>query len=397
MKEITKLTSATLGRKRERRAVNTALERGSTVLMENAHALYQDEIKPGYGTDGLSTQRELARLIAELEGANQTFLLPTGLAALTLPLFTFLNSGDEILLSLGCYGPVRRFLDQELSRFGIKRIDYHPLMPIDEVMGLITPKTKMIYIEAPSSLTMEVCDIGALASAARARGLLSLMDNTYGAGVLFKPLGVGVDLSMQALTKYVGGHSDLLIGALSVSDKALAKRLYEANRALGFFASADEAYLAIRGLKTLHLRLDRSASSGIKIAEFLSRCPEVECVYHPGLSIHPQHSLFKKQFSGSNGLFSVRFQAEGSESERIRLSESFLDRLELFGLGFSWGGFESLAIHMEPQLRYRPHSNSNNPDETQFYQGCYIRFYIGLEDVDDLIEDINQAMVVFKT
>jgi len=241
MKDITKLTSATLGRNRARRAVNTALERGSTVLMETAHALYQDEIKPGYGTDGLSTQQELSRLVAVLEGATDTFLLPTGLASLTLPLFSFLSSGDEILLSSGCYAPVRRFLDQELSRFGIGRIDYNPLDSVDEIMKLVTPQTKMIYIEAPSSLTMEVCDIAALAEAARRFGLLSLMDNTYGAGYLFKPLSAGVDLSMQALTKYVGGHSDLLIGALSVKDLGLAKRLYEAQRALGFFASADES------------------------------------------------------------------------------------------------------------------------------------------------------------
>jgi cysteine-S-conjugate beta-lyase len=396
MKEVTKITSATLGKKRERRAVNTPLERGSTVLMENAHSLYQDEIKPGYGTDGLSTQKELARLVAQLEGAYQTFLLPTGLSALTLPLFTFLNSGDEILLSVGCYAPVRRFLNQELSRFGIRSINYDPLSPIDEIMGLATPRTRMIYIEAPSSLTMEVCDIAALAKAARAKGLLSLMDNTYGAGVLFKPLAAGVDLSMQALTKYVGGHSDLLIGALSVSDERLAKRLYEANRALGFFASADEAYLAIRGMKTLHLRLDHSSRSSIKIANYLSQRPEVSDVYHPALQSHPHYDSFKAQFSGSNGLFSVRFHAQGSEAERIARSEAFLDSLELFGLGFSWGGFESLAIHCEPQLRHRPKSNKN-PDEAKAHQGCFIRFYIGLEDPDDLTSDIEQALVVFRT
>ena len=241
MKETTRLTSATYGRANSRRPVNVALERGSTVLMESAEVLYDDDIKPTYGTDGLAAQNELCRLLADLEGAREAFIFPTGLAALTVPMFALLQAGDEILVVNSCYAPVRRFLDTQLKRYGVTPRYYDPRLSADEILAMATPATKLIYIESPGSLTFDIQDVPGIAKAAKAKGILTLCDNTYGAGVLFKPLEHGIDLSMQALTKYVGGHSDILIGSVAVSDEKLAKKIYATIKALGIFTSGDES------------------------------------------------------------------------------------------------------------------------------------------------------------
>lgn len=387
MKDTTRLTSATLGRARSRRSVNTPVERGSTVLFESADKLYDDDIKPTYGTDGLSTQVELCRMIAELEGAHESFILPSGLAALTLPLFACLAAGDEILVVNSCYAPVRRFLDTQLKRYGVNARYYDPALSAGEVVALASPATKMIYVESPGSLTFDIQDIPAIAKAAKARGLLTLCDNTYGGGMLFKPLENGVDLSMQALTKYVGGHSDVLIGSVSVTDAKLANTLHKAIKAWGFFTSADESYLALRGLRTMSLRLKQSGDSALKVAKWLESRPEVLRVVHPGLPSHPGHAVFARDFSAANGLFLVQFKGDGQPQ-----SQAFLDRLTLFGLGFSWGGYESLAVNCEPQFAFR----TRTPGIADPYaEGSFIRFYIGLEDPEDLIMDIEQALSVF--
>jgi len=387
MKDTTRLTSATLGRSPSRRAVNVAVERGSTVLFEGADMLYNDDIKPTYGTDGLSTQTELCRMIAELEGASDSFILPSGLAALSLPIFACLQAGDEILVANACYAPVRRFLETQLKRYGVAARYYDPALSADAVLALATPATKMIYVESPGSLTFDIQDIPGIARAAKVRGILTLCDNTYGGGLLFKPLAHGVDLSMQALTKYVGGHSDVLIGSVSVNDPKLAKALHAAIKAWGFFTSADESYLALRGLRTMPLRLKQSGDGALKIAKWLEGRPEVLRVVHPGLESHPGHEIFTRDFSAANGLFMVLFKGNGEAQ-----SQAFLDRLKLFGLGFSWGGYESLAVYCEPQIRGRARL-TDAPDPC--LQGSAIRFYVGLEDAGDLIADIEQALGVF--
>ena len=387
MKDVTRLTSATLDRAPSRRAVNVGVERGSTVLFEDANMLYDETIKPTYGTDGLATQGELCRLIAELEGAAQSFILPTGLAALTVPIFAFLKAGDEILIVNSTYAPVRRFVETQMKRFGVVPRYYDPKLTPDEVLALATDATKMIYVESPGSLTFDIQDIPGIARLARARGILTLCDNTYGSGVLFKPLAHGVDLSMQALTKYAGGHSDILMGSLSVANDKLAKTVYATIKAWGFFTSADESYLAIRGLRSLHLRIKQSGDTGLRIAKWLQARPEVGIVVHPGLESHPGHAIFARDFTGPNGLFMVVFK--GGDEAR---SQQFLNRLQLFGKGFSWGGFESLAVYCEPQIRNRARLN-DEPDP--YLAGSAIRFYVGLEDGDDLIADIEPALDVF--
>ena len=383
MKDATRLTSATLGRSPSRRSVNTPVERGSTVLFERADKLYDDDIKPTYGTDGLSTQVELCRMIAELEGAQESFILPSGLAALTLPIFACLQAGDEILAVNSCYAPVRRFLDTQLKRYGVTARYYDPALSADEVIALATPATKMIYVESPGSLTFDIQDIPAIARAAKARGVLTLCDNTYGGGLLFKPLAHGIDLSMQALTKYVGGHSDVLIGALSVSDAKLAKTLHNAIKAWGFFTSADESYLALRGLRTMTLRMQRSGESALKVARWLESRPEVRRVLHPGLPSDPGHAIWKRDFTGACGLFSIVL-----EPCHDKAVYAFMNELALFGMGFSWGGFESLCILFDC-AEYRT--------ATQWAPGGpTLRLHIGLEDPGDLIADLERGFAAMK-
>ncbi|WKL58838.1 cystathionine beta-lyase [Asticcacaulis sp. ZE23SCel15] len=382
--ERTRLTSATHERAPSHRAVNVGVERGSTVLYARAEDLYNEDIRPGYGIEGLSTQRELMRLMCDLEGATDVFLLPTGLSALTLAITACLKAGDEVVCVNSCYGPIRRFLQSQMARFGVTSRYYDAGSSVHEVMALTNDKTALIIVESPGSLTFEIQDIPAIAAAAKARGILTLCDNTYGAGVLFKPLEHGIDMSMQALTKYVGGHSDILIGTVAVKDKALAKRLDDTSRAFSFFASADESYLAIRGLRTLHLRLEQSGKSGLELARWLEGHDLVERVLHPGLESFPGHDLFKRDFTAPNGLFSVVLKGGN-----IAASCAFLNALKLFGLGFSWGGFESLAIHFEPQLMGRAKLG-------QAYEGSLIRFYVGLEDPTDLKADIEQALEVYR-
>jgi len=249
---------------------------------------------------------------------------------------------------------------------------------------LVSDKTKLLILESPGSLTFDIMDLPALAKAAKARGLLTLCDNTYGAGILFKPLEHGIDFSMQALTKYIGGHSDILVGSVCVKDEKLAHRLDETMRAFSFFASADESYLAIRGLRTAHLRLERSGASGFKVAQWLLNHDLVESVIHPSLDSHKGHEIFKRDFSAANGLFSFVLKGRNETA-----THAFLDALELFGLGFSWGGYESLAIDFAKQLGFRKHQPGFN--------GTPIRLYIGLEDPKDLISDLAQALEVYRT
>jgi len=375
----TRLTSATLGKARSHRAVNIGVERGSTVLYARAEDLYDDTISPGYGIEGLSTQRELMRMLCDLEGATDVFLLPTGLSALTLPMTAALSAGDEVLCVNSCYGPIRRFLQTQMQRFGVSATYYEAGIATGDLMALTTDRTRLIIVESPGSLTFEIQDIPAIAAAAKARGILTLCDNTYGAGVLFKPLDHGVDFSMQALTKYAGGHSDILIGSVAVRDARLARQLDDTSRAFSFFASADESYLAIRGLRTLHLRLEQSGRSGLEIARWLDGHDLVEKVLHPGLESFPGHEVFKRDFTAPNGLFSLVLKG-GNEAA----SCAFLNALNLFGLGFSWGGFESLALPSDP-ASYRTATRWEA-------EGPGIRLQIGLEDADDLIADLAEGL-----
>jgi cystathionine beta-lyase len=359
--------------------VGPPIQRASTVLLDKAADLYA----PGRTTYGrpnaLPTHEALIAAIAELEGGVAAELYPCGLGSITGPMLALLKAGDEVLVVDCAYAPIRRFCDGFLKRFGVNTRYLPSRASVDEVMAAVTPATRMIVLESPGSLTFELQDVPAIAAAARARGVLTLIDNTYGAGQLFKPLAHGVDVSCQALTKYVGGHSDVLMGSAAVASKELFDKLRACSRDIGSTVSPDDAYQMLRGLRTLPTRLKAHGDGGLAVADWLAGQPEVARVIHPGRPDHPDHALFKRDFSGPNGLFSFVLKPAAEPAVL-----AFLDALELFGLGFSWGGFESLAIHCDPQIK-----RTAQPWRAE---GPLIRLHVGLEDPADLIADLRRGL-----
>jgi cystathionine beta-lyase len=376
MKDATRLTR--MGRPHDDRGlVNPSVERGSTVLAANSAELYNAPPgKPHYGRVGLETQRSLRGALTELQGGAGCALTCSGLMANTLSIMTVVEAGGRVLAADCIYGPVRNFLLNTLPRYGVSVEFFAPQMGA-EISDLITDDVQAILMESPGSLTMELQDVPAIAAVARNKGVITIIDDTWSAGLTFKPLAHGVDFAVQALTKYVGGHSDLLMGAVVARDEKLAARLQSTERSFGIHTAPDDAYLALRGLRTLELRMQRSAASSLVIADWLSNRSEVGAIRHPARTDHPDHALFKRDFSGACGLFSV--EMPGWDNQK---SERFLDTLNLFGLGFSWGGFESLAIHCNPQIK---RSKSTPTD------GALMRFAIGLEDPGDLIADLEKG------
>ena len=362
------------------RTVGPPVQKGSTVLLDRAADLY-DESRPTYGRGGLATHATLAHALCELESAAHVRLFPSGLAAMTAAMTAVLRVGDEVLVTDAIYKPTRRYCDRVLRRFGVD-VRYHPArLEPEALVGQAGPRTKLIVLESPGSLSLEMQDVSAIAHLARSRGILTLIDNTWAAGLLFKPLEHGVDLSAQSLTKYVGGHSDVFMGSVATRDPHLGKALDETVWDFGWSVSAEDAYLMLRGLRTLPARIARCGESALQVAAWLAGHPRVAEVLHPALPGATDHALWKRDFSGTAGLFS--FVLEPCPSEAV---DRFLDSLDLFGLGFSWGGFESLALACDPQLAVRLHEPSRH--------GPLVRLNIGLEEPADLIEDLAQALEV---
>jgi cysteine-S-conjugate beta-lyase len=368
--------------KAEAQTVAPPLQRGSTVLLPDARSLY-DYSLTSYGRQGLSMQAALAEAVGELEGSPPARLFPSGLAAITGTLQALLKTGDDILV-VGCaYGPARRFCEGVLKRYGVTTRYFPAAASPDEVMALVGPATRLILLESPGSLTFEIQDVPAIAAAARERGVLTVLDNTWGVGLLYQPLAFGVDVSLQALTKYVSGHSDVFMGSACSRDPDILSRIDAFLRDFGLGVSPDDAYFMLRGLRTLEVRLRRHGENALKVAGWLKDQPQVRQVLCPALPGAPGHDLWKRDFKGLNGLFSFVLEP-GSEAK----VEAFIDALELFGLGFSWGGFESLAIHCDPQLKLRP-------DHPKF-EGPVVRLHVGLEDPDDLIGDLRRALDIYS-
>jgi cystathionine beta-lyase len=363
------------------RTVGPPIQKGSTVLLPNAAALYDDS-RPTYGRAGLSAQETLRSALAELEGASEVQLYPSGVSALAGAMLAVLGSGDEVLACDAVYRPTRRFCDRVLTRFGVTTRYFAADAAPEAVMALASPATRLIVLESPGSLTFEMQDVGAIARLARARGVVTLMDNTWAAGLLFKPLSCGVDISVQALTKYVGGHSDVFMGSAATASPELAQALQRGVHDLGWSVSGEDAYLMLRGLRTLPTRLARHGASSLKVAAWLKTRPEVAEVLHPALPGSPGHGLWARDYAGAAGLFAVVMKPAPEAA-----AEAFLDALSLFGLGFSWGGFESLAVTCDPQLGVRKVKRS--------YDGPIVRFSIGLEDPDDLIADLSGGLAAF--
>jgi len=361
------------------RTVGPPVQRGSTVLLPDAASLYDEDNCVTYGRAGLSAQTALKDALASLEGAVGVSLYPSGLAAVSGALLAVLKAGDEVLVADTVYKPVRRFCDDVLTRFGMAVTYYDPLARPENLVGTASDKVRLILMESPGSLTFEMQDVPRIAALARERGILTALDNTWGAGFLFRPLEHGVDLSLQALTKYAGGHSDVFMGSAAARDPELVRKLDDGVHHLGWSVSGDDAYLVLRGLRTLPARLAAQGEAGLTVAAWLKGQPEVVALHHPALPGCAGHELWARDYRGACGLFA--FALKPAPQAAV---DAFLDALELFGLGFSWGGFESLAIWSDPQLKRRRFKRD--------YGGPLIRLHIGLESPDDLIADLRQGL-----
>ncbi|MFC3070096.1 cystathionine beta-lyase [Phenylobacterium soli] len=385
MAEETRLIRAGAAHGAQKELVKTVappIQKGSTVLLPNAAALYDDDNYITYGRQGLAAHEALKEGLAVLEGAVGVALYPSGVAALTGALLAVLKAGDEILVTDTVYKPTRRFCDKVLKPFGVTTTYYDPATPPETLVGGASAATRLILMESPGSLSFEMQDMAAVAKLAAGRKILTAADNTWGAGLTYKPLEHGVDISIQALTKYVGGHSDVFMGSAAARDPAIVRALNDGVLNMGWAVSPEDAYQMLRGLRTLPVRMARHAESGLDVARWLMLQPEVARVIHPGLPESPDHALWARDYTGACGLFSFVLKP-GSQAA----VDAFLDALELFGLGFSWGGFESLAIHCDPQFKTRSFKRD--------YGGPMIRLHVGLENPQDLMADLRQALSVY--
>lgn len=375
--EATRLIGAGFRGGRASRTVGPPVERGSTVLMPDAASLYDDSLV-SYGRAGLGVQAILCDALAELEGARTVQLFPSGLAALAGAMLAVLKAGDDVLVCDTIYNPTRRFCEHVLRRFGVGVRYYPPRTPPSDLLALTTASTRLIVIESPGSLTFEMQDAPGIAAEARARGVLTLMDNTWAAGLLFKPLAHGVDISVQALTKYVGGHSDVFMGSAATARGELGDALNGTIRDYGWSVAPEDAYQMLRGLRTLSTRMERHAASGLAVAAWLRDHPAVAEVLYPALPGAPDHALWKRDYSGAAAVFSMVFKPCSDAAVA-----AFLDGLRTFRLGYSWGGFESLALNCDPQFYVR--------EWPPRPAGPSVRLSIGLEDPADLIADLERG------
>jgi len=356
--------------------INPPIVRGSTVLFPDAETLATDKQAYTYGTHGTPTTDALCRAVNLLEGAARTVLVPSGLATVTVALLGVLRAGDHLLIVDTVYQPTRRFADHMLKHLGIEVEYYMPDAGAD-IEKLFRPNTRAIFAESPGSNTFEVQDIPAITAAARRIGAIVIMDNTWATPLHFRPLEHGVDISIHAATKYPCGHSDILLGTVSANRKH-EKTIESAHLFLGMSVSGDDAYLILRGLRTMGLRLEHQQKTAFALARWLEKRPEIDRVLYPALKSHPGHELWKRDFTGAAGIFSIVLKKGGT-----RETNAFLNSLELFGLGYSWGGFESLAVHVS--LADRTVARAN-------YPGPVLRLQIGLEDFDDLQADLITAL-----
>ena len=363
------------------RSLNTPVYRASTVLFPSAASVSDEwdqyEFGYTYGLYGTPTVLELAARICELENGYRTLISPGGQSAISLINLALLKAGDHILVPHSIYAPNRLFASRMLKHFGVEITFYDPNLGA-RIASLLKENTRLVWCESPGSVTMEVQDVPAICEAAHRAGALVVLDNTWSAGVLFDAFAHGVDITMQALTKYVGGHSDLLLGSVTARDKAVFDRIGMGQHLVGLAVSPDEASLALRGLKTLAVRLKAIEASALDLARWLATRPEVKLVLHPALESCPGHEFWNRDFSGSAGVFSIVFRREFQKEKVL----AFVDALELFKIGYSWAGVTSLAV------AYDFHGNKNRPD----YGHRIVRLNIGLEDVEDLREDLRQAL-----
>lgn len=359
--------------------VNPPVVHASTVLFPNARAMETRSQRYTYGTRGTPTTDALCSAIDELEGSAGTILVPSGLAAITVPFLAFLSSGDHALIVDSVYSPCRHFCDTMLTRLGVE-VEYYDPEIGSEIERLIRPNTKLVHTEAPGSNTMEMQDIRAISDAAHKHDCVVTIDNTWATPLYFKALEFGADISIHAATKYPSGHSDILMGTVSANAKHWPA-LKEANGALGICGAPDDSYQILRGLRTMGMRLDHHYKSALAVAHWLESRKDVARVLHPALESFPGHDIWKRDFKGASGVFSFVLPAASPDKIKPK-AHAFLDSLQLFGLGWSWGGYESLAVLVNLEDR----KIRKGPTD-----GAVIRLQIGLENVEDILADLERG------
>ena len=381
----TRLTHGSRPAVRSHGFVNPPVHRGSTVLHPSCEARVANgkrrfERVMTYGTQGGPTHYALEDMVAGIEGGTHCTILGTGLAAVAVPLLAFLKAGDHCLMPDSAYGPARSLAEGMLAGWGVETTFYDPTTTAEALAPLWRANTRVLYLESPGSHTFEVQDVPALCALARARGAVSMIDNTWGIHH-FQPFAKGCDISIQALTKYVGGHSDILLGSVTVATEAHHLAIRNAASAMGHYASPDDCWLALRGARTMAVRLAHQEEAGLAVARWLQARPEVHSVLHPALPEDPGHAIWKRDFTGACSLFGVVFQPRYTQAEVF----GFVDGLKLFGIGASWGGYESLALPTNVAV-----TRSVMPP----LPGQTVRLHIGLEEVVDLIADLEQSLAL---
>ena len=385
--DITKLKH--LAQDKKSRSTNPAIERASTVFFKTMQELIKHEklVKKykkvdfyEYGRGGSQTTIALENFIAELEGAHRVFLTPTGFAAIALSIMSFCRPGDEIIVTDACYHPTRKITSELLKEFGAKTQFYNP-DDFESLKEKVTEKTKMIFVENPGSSTFEFQDLSKIIRLAKKNNIITAIDNTWGTPLFFKPLKLGFDISISSATKYFSGHSDVMLGTVAVNKKIYSKVEFY-NRLAGYRVSADDAYLVLRGLRTLDVRLERHQKNTKQIINFLRKEKKIKEVLYPYKKGTKNYKNWKKYYSGATGLLSVIIQSKSKNSVF-----KFVNSLKLFGIGQSWGGFESLALYQKIQRIYRKYIKKNHH---------IVRLHIGLEDPSELIADLKQALKKIK-
>ncbi|MEZ9060838.1 MULTISPECIES: cystathionine beta-lyase [unclassified Vibrio] len=383
--KTTKLITAGRDKKWTNGVVNPPVQRASTVVFNSVEEKRKATINRAnktlfYGRRGTNTHFAFQDAMVEVEGGAGCALYPCGTAAISNAILSFVETGAHILMVDTCYEPTRDFCDTIMKKMGVETTYYEPTIG-EGIQDLIKPNTKVLFTESPGSVTMEVQDIPTLARIAHEHDIIVMLDNTWAAGVNFSPFDFGVDISIQAATKYIVGHSDVMLGTAVTNEKCW-DQLREQSYLMGQCVSPDDAYLGLRGIRTLDVRLRQHAESSLKVAKWLETRPEVNHVRHPALESCPGHEFFKRDFTGGNGLFSFVLN-----NSNIKATTALLDGMTHFSMGYSWGGFESLILANEPSSfdSLRTVANPN-------FEGTLIRVHIGLEDVDDLIADLEAGL-----
>ena len=383
--KTTKLITAGRDKKWTNGVVNPPVQRASTVVFNSVEEKRKATINRAnktlfYGRRGTNTHFAFQDAMVELEGGAGCVLYPCGTAAISNAILSFVETGDHILMVDTCYEPTRDFCDTIMKKMGVETTYYEPTIG-EGIKELIKPNTKVLFTESPGSITMEVQDVPTLARIAHEHDIIVMLDNTWAAGVNFSPFDFGVDISIQAATKYIVGHSDVMLGTAVANEKCWGQ-LREQSYLMGQCVSPDDAYLGLRGIRTLDVRLRQHAESSLKVAKWLETRPEVDHVRHPALKSCPGHEFFKRDFTGGNGLFSFVLKNSNTQA-----TTALLDSMKHFSMGYSWGGFESLILANEPSSfdSLRTVANPN-------FDGTLIRIHIGLEDVDDLIADLEAGL-----